>query len=53
MRLPDQKGSRELDTITEVGRTSRLEGSGLLLVSDAGAHITGQVIVVDGGMTVI
>ena len=30
-----------------------LKGATVLLASDAGAHITGQAIVVDGGATII
>jgi NAD(P)-dependent dehydrogenase (short-subunit alcohol dehydrogenase family) len=37
----------------KMGGPDDLKGAALLLVSDASAHITGQVIVVDGGMTVI
>ncbi|MGF3021865.1 SDR family oxidoreductase [Methylobacterium aquaticum] len=36
-----------------LGGDCDLMGPSLLLVSDAGAHITGQTIVVDGGMTII
>lgn len=36
-----------------LGGETDLMGPSLLLVSDAGAHITGQTIVVDGGMTII
>lgn len=37
----------------KLGGSDDLKGAALLLASDAGGHITGQVIVVDGGMTVI
>ena len=36
-----------------LGGPTDLMGPALLLASDAGAYITGQVIVVDGGMTII
>jgi NAD(P)-dependent dehydrogenase (short-subunit alcohol dehydrogenase family) len=37
----------------KLGNENDLKGPVLLLASDAGAHITGQVIVVDGGMSII
>lgn len=36
-----------------LGGETDLMGPALLLATDAGAHITGQTIVVDGGMTII
>ena len=36
-----------------LGGPDDLKGAALLLASDAGRHITGQIVVVDGGMTVI
>jgi len=36
-----------------VGNDEDLKGTTVLLASDAGAHITGQAIVVDGGATII
>ena len=36
-----------------VGNEEDLKGATVLLASDAGAHITGQAIVVDGGATII
>lgn len=36
-----------------LGGSDDLKGAALLLASDAGAHITGQTIVVDGGMTIV
>src|SRR5471030_885392 len=36
-----------------VGNDEDLKGATVLLASDAGAHITGQALVVDGGATVI
>jgi NAD(P)-dependent dehydrogenase (short-subunit alcohol dehydrogenase family) len=37
----------------KLGTDTDLMGPALLLASDAGGHITGQTIVVDGGMTII
>jgi gluconate 5-dehydrogenase len=37
----------------ELGGPSDIKGAALLLVSEAGAHITGQILVVDGGASVI
>ena len=36
-----------------VGNDEDLKGATVLLASDAGAHITGQALVVDGGATII
>jgi gluconate 5-dehydrogenase len=36
-----------------VGNDQDLQGATVLLASDAGAHITGQALVVDGGATII
>ncbi|MGH8345667.1 MAG: SDR family oxidoreductase [Pseudomonas sp.] len=51
----DVAGDRLIDNtpLGKLGGSDDLKGAALLLASDAGAHITGQVIVVDGGMTVI
>jgi len=37
----------------KLGGETDLMGAALLLASDAGGHITGQTIVIDGGMTII
>ena len=37
----------------KLGSDTDLMGAALLLASDAGGHITGQTIVVDGGATII
>jgi len=51
----DTAGARLIDDTPRgrLGGPDDLKGAALLLATDAGAHITGQVIVVDGGMTVI
>ena len=36
-----------------VGGPEDLKGPALLLLSEAGRHVTGQCLVVDGGMTVV
>src|SRR5262249_54870895 len=37
----------------KLGGDDDLKGAALLLASEAGAHITGQIVVVDGGATII
>jgi NAD(P)-dependent dehydrogenase (short-subunit alcohol dehydrogenase family) len=51
-----EKISEEIISNTPLGKMGSdfdLKGAALLLASDAGAHITGQVITVDGGATII
>lgn len=43
----------EMTPLGKLGGPADLMGAALLLASDAGDHITGQTIVVDGGMTII
>lgn len=43
----------ELTPMGKLGGDTDLMGPALLLASDAGGHITGQVIVVDGGAVII
>ncbi len=42
------------DTPTgRLGNDDDLKGAALLLASEAGAHITGQVLAIDGGASII
>lgn len=43
----------ELTPLGKLGGETDLMGTALLLASDAGGHITGQTIAVDGGMTIL
>ncbi|MDB6158939.1 MAG: short-chain dehydrogenase/reductase [Gammaproteobacteria bacterium] len=43
----------EQTPLGKLGNESDLKGSVLLLASDAGGHITGQVLVIDGGTSII
>lgn len=51
----DQHGEEMLrqTPLGKLGGETDLMGPALLLASDAGDHITGQTIVIDGGMTII
>ena len=51
----DSHGEELVDStpLGKLGGANDLKGAALLLASDAGGHITGHVLVVDGGMTVI
>ena len=54
-RTIDDLGAAMIDNtpLGTLGGDDDLKGAALLLASRAGAHITGQVIVVDGGATII
>lgn len=54
-RTIDAFGAAMLDNtpLGKLGGDDDLKGAALLLASPAGGHITGQVIVVDGGATII
>jgi NAD(P)-dependent dehydrogenase (short-subunit alcohol dehydrogenase family) len=43
---------QETNAIPRVGREGELKGTAVFLASDASSYITGQTIVVDGGMTI-
>lgn len=61
--FPTQMSQGFIDSVSEVllptvplgrvGGPDDLKGPALLLLSEAGRHITGQCLVVDGGMTVV
>ncbi len=47
-----ERSIQENNIIPRVGNTGELKGVAVFLASDASSYITGQTIVVDGGMTV-
>lgn len=47
-----ERSIQENNVIPRVGREGELKGVAVFLASDASSYITGQTIVVDGGMTV-
>jgi NAD(P)-dependent dehydrogenase (short-subunit alcohol dehydrogenase family) len=51
---PERRARREAETpLRRLGQPEDIAGAALLLASPAGAFITGQTIVVDGGMMVV
>ena len=47
-----EKTIQENNAIPRIGQTGELKGAIVFLASDASSYITGQTIVVDGGMTI-
>ena len=47
-----ERSIQENNVIPRVGRAGELKGTAVFLASDASSYVTGQTIVVDGGMTV-
>lgn len=47
-----ERSIQENNAIPRVGQTGELKGAAVFLASDASSYVTGQTIVVDGGMTI-
>jgi NAD(P)-dependent dehydrogenase (short-subunit alcohol dehydrogenase family) len=51
---PERRARREAETpLRRLGQPEDMAGAALLLASRAGAYITGQTIVVDGGTMIV